>query len=505
MGSEDDFAEAEALLEALEAGKPIPKTKKSSPDSIAPNTNYNSLNVGDLVLFSNREYSEFLFNPISSICSVNTVLQGKRFLKGFVISKEPSSDIIRVRSFFLDNTSANIPFPTYLDYRVVASRVQLLDKNVELDVPNDEEVVNVQDNLNVNISNYLKEQKRKRLEEEQAKKIAEEEKRKKELKGVQGKIDEIKAIAEEIHPGRWDFGIIEPNDSQFKVSGDAGFRLTIHFPELTITNSDKRSHKITDLYIIMFFKNNMEHTGSIYGNRGTISYPELCSSYRHSHLRSSNDGNWGTFCLGDSTATSQIINGLVADRWNPALFRSCLTLLYTYSEWESLEGGPHIRMSAITTNSRVPTMNVDDSTKQRCFLAFIKRYENFPASLVVEGDINTFKVNVTEEFEKLVTDILPSQDFLVIKQLNGEYTPREVNSRDMTQRINDFNNYARRNASNAIHFKEQVLYTKVIDSSLNPENTTSLVANPRITNYIAFQLEKEMNQYQLKMESYELG
>lgn len=501
MGSEDDFAEAEALLEALETGQPITKKAPLNNNEISYNTTYDELTLGDLIKFDSTTYCELCSSPLINYFGITALDLGHRFLKGFVVDKENNGNVVRIRVY--GNPNNTIKSPYFLEYRVAANKVELLDINLE------ENIISQEDRTAAELSPSLiiEEEKKKALarelkeKEEKAKKDAEN--KKKELEKVQGRIDEITSIAEEIHPDRWSFDIIKSNE--FTINSTAKFRLTIHFPELTITNSNKRSHKISDLYICMFFNSNMEHIGGLYGNRGTISYPELCFNYRHSHLRPTSDSNWNSFCLGDGTTTSQIVNGLAADRWNPTLFRSCLLILYGYSEWESLEGGPYIRIAAVNNNSRTATMDVDDSTKIKYYRNFIKTYENFPVTLSTENNINKFKVNITEEFEQFVTRLILTDDLLVIKQLNGEYTPRENNISDVISRINNFNTNAKRNLSNGIVFKNQIIYTQCINSNLNMENITSLVANPNITRYIAEQLEKEINEYQLKIESYELG
>lgn len=145
-----------------------------------------------------------------------------------------------------------------------------------------------------------------------------------------------------------------------KIEGDLGIEvdlgtgnvpISILFPSLTISNENGQSHQIEDLYV--FFLEN-----HVYGMRGTLIYEEAIAGYMHSHLTSFSvyqdltglkvHISKGSFCLGSSTigtSLHQFYSGAFTnDHFGMYSF---LYGLKMYLQYESLKGGPHIKIQAI--------------------------------------------------------------------------------------------------------------------------------------------------------------
>lgn len=137
------------------------------------------------------------------------------------------------------------------------------------------------------------------------------------------------------------------------------FTIDIHFPEFEIRNSKGRKHTIKDLYFRVncefrdLFKSPDTMKASIYvsGMRSTHFTKEFSAGYRHSHLPSSSYGQFSGFCLGSSNFRILLSNlsiSLSHSDWY-LMFLS----IESYLKWESLEGGPHVRMENMTRETRI--------------------------------------------------------------------------------------------------------------------------------------------------------
>jgi len=139
--------------------------------------------------------------------------------------------------------------------------------------------------------------------------------------------------------------------------------ILIYFPKFNISNSEGRTHEILDLYIRLEF-NGILDTGpylksQITGFRTTLTEKEKSSGYIHSHIYSDSDYfdyfnenydgcNYRSFCLGTSEVGDLIQLIIGAETFDKNLFELFLLTLDSYVKWESLEGGPYIRMSQIS-------------------------------------------------------------------------------------------------------------------------------------------------------------
>ncbi len=154
-------------------------------------------------------------------------------------------------------------------------------------------------------------------------------------------------ILDSVFPDRYDF---------------SGSTLTLHFPEITITNTNNNQHIIRDLYVQLKFTTNLKRfTAMPVGRRLSLVPAEVTAQYRHSHLpRSTN--SWGTFCLGHTTMADKATDFISSDI-NPDHFLVFLYQLQDYVSWESLEGGPHIRLAESVLAVNKKANSSDPSTR----------------------------------------------------------------------------------------------------------------------------------------------
>jgi hypothetical protein len=318
---------------------------------------------------------------------------------------------------------------------------------------------------------------------------------------LEERIATVKELAEEMHPGDWDFARLVADE--FKNSDAAKYRLTIHFPEIEITNSEGEEHKITDLYVSMFFDESMAHCSDWHGARGSLSFAEYCAEYRHSHLSGLTSG-YSHFCLGEGT-TVDIVNGLLADRWNPDLLMRALLLMHTYVRWESLEGGPYCEMSSIASNSNESISFPSEVDKRTVVTELLKDCTDFPAKIEESNGLKAFKVDPTDpHFESIVTKYTPGR-YKVLKTASGEYLNAASNLEEQLDRSEEADTfYSNEPVRRKIRYKEQTINMTVLPD-VEEDTEHLLVANPEITRYVAEKLEKELNKYELNKRQHEFS
>lgn len=192
------------------------------------------------------------------------------------------------------------------------------------------------------------------FEKERIKKEKKEEERIEKLKNFVYKGEDVAKIANEI------FG-------EERVDNGSSY-ICIHFPEITITNSLGHKHLVRDLYIHInilydeFVRNNRSSIDiEIMGIRRTLSIREFDSGYSHSHLDGGID-DWGHFCMGVSpfaTLVTEVGMNPIADNWEMLLMS-----LENFLSWESLEGGPFIKIENIGNTRGIDSLynNIFDET-----------------------------------------------------------------------------------------------------------------------------------------------
>lgn len=127
----------------------------------------------------------------------------------------------------------------------------------------------------------------------------------------------------------------------------ANIHAVIHFPKVTITNSKKKTHDITDLWVRVNFQKDGRLASTIYGLRSSASNEEMVSQYFHSHLPNYtwDKIRWESFCTGTGQI-NQVI-GLLRNNFSATNFGLFCAHLKSYVAWESLEGNPYRRISDI--------------------------------------------------------------------------------------------------------------------------------------------------------------
>ena len=159
--------------------------------------------------------------------------------------------------------------------------------------------------------------------------------------------------------------------------------LTIHFPEIHITNTKEERHDIKDMFIRFYIKlhdidEDYKLEISMHGARTSISIKEYeYEGYRHSHLIRGNIGEFSEFCLGYSDF-KMIMQTIVLEP-TPENWYLLFLSIENYLSWESLEGGPYCKIGSLRyQDSNISGIVINE--------AFDKIYKNIPNSVLEISD-----------------------------------------------------------------------------------------------------------------------
>ena len=142
----------------------------------------------------------------------------------------------------------------------------------------------------------------------------------------------------------------------------------VYYPEIVITNSNRKSHIITDLYVKFSF----DYFGRLYTsftiNRGSYSDQEWYSHYKHSHTSGTFPNIIDCFsspCLGNGpiTSTIAVLRNTILETFSELEIVQFLMLMDDFLKWESLEGMPYKYIKNIT-NNRYRTISPDRYPKR---------------------------------------------------------------------------------------------------------------------------------------------
>lgn len=135
------------------------------------------------------------------------------------------------------------------------------------------------------------------------------------------------------------------------------YRLVLHFPELTITNTRGTQHKIKDFYMCFDFTTKMLLNNSK-GLRATMTYEEYTSGYGHSHLSGGIDGRLSTLCYGSGPLRTTV--SYMNHTWSIDHFTLMLMHAQNFARWESIEGVPYHRIDNIGSSTIARRIGLSD-------------------------------------------------------------------------------------------------------------------------------------------------
>lgn len=313
----------------------------------------------------------------------------------------------------------------------------------------------------------------------------------------------MKKSLTEMFDDNWD--IVETvTDNKYALS------LVLKFPEITIKNGRAGKKTLYDLFIKVEFDENLTVTKRMQGRRGAITYSEYISGYRHSHLPSSSSHSgdmenmceWKDFCLGNSEMSAiqrdwQVDrNSSAGEPFSIIQFELFMYQIEAYAGWESLGGGPYIRIENVHNYEGVTKLN--DRLLNNIYGNEIKNLKEFKVSF--DNSKNKFIVDL-EELEATLTKMDISVD-RVQKTRDGSYIySNNASLQLILSKISEQNIkfLVEDEKSNAFLFRNKPAPTYILEYDVKEDTSTAKeVVHPDLTKYFSNKLESHINHYFIK-------
>ena len=191
----------------------------------------------------------------------------------------------------------------------------------------------------------------------------------------------------------YDIGFPDESTTSYKV-------LILRWKEFIITNKRDETHRIKDMLVAMPFSSNGERFDQdLRGTRGSISYKEYKSRYRHSHLNSGFHP-FSTFCTGRdgiNNSWSELRLSTPKEKGvdeYSLMFESFLHQLNSFIRYESIEGTPYIYIQSLSYghSSRASNSNIVNSSNN-----FYKRFKESDIELAMDFNSGDLELIETDE------------------------------------------------------------------------------------------------------------
>lgn len=297
--------------------------------------------------------------------------------------------------------------------------------------------------------------------------------------------------------------IPEENLEIFQVSTKQ-IKITIHYPELIITNSTGMSHIMRDLYVTFNFAYNSSHmhwqlARTPVLRRTTYTCGEIKAGYVFSHCigRESNSSLFseiGSFCFG-SGVLGKIINNYQI-KIIPTEIVPFIIAFESYLKWESLEGSPYRRIDNIKEYEVVELKPANSDLLYELELEVLNKLEHFNYDFISEN--NDIKIILNNSSLNNIRQII--YDYVVNRKYNY-LLGRSVNGMFGELKKTDNTRYKNLNNMEIFVFKDKIIKSKVVDVSedMNELNKKiPLDINPRIVSAVVDSLIKKFKQELIK-------
>jgi hypothetical protein len=321
----------------------------------------------------------------------------------------------------------------------------------------------------------------------------------------------IEALLEELYPDLHDIVLdcsymisdtsLETNIAGFSYTScisEIYFKISfiIKYPEITISNTNGKSHLIKDLYVRAYVEGDSYNftVHEIEGARTTLTYIEARSNYVHSHIHTEiKDAHiYHKFCTGTGEIT-QIQSRLKLDSVK-AMFKMYFLQLNMFVTHESIEGIPYHYISSIGKLEKELLHMGDSACEDEFRRIFRKRKE--------EGFIIDLGWKIQGE-KVIISNIANLTAFLKYSDNAGryhEFVPTIHTEEGVYYSLHNAPKVPPNTAGKFLTFKgEQIPF--IIEESLTEveEMPTDFTIHPALVEYTKNQLEKQANEKRTRL------
>lgn len=204
--------------------------------------------------------------------------------------------------------------------------------------------------------------------------------------------------------------------------------ITVHFPEITVSNSIEQSHIIRDVYLKFEIRSNGV---KLYGlKRGTVTETEWRNNYWFSHCDSYRVSEWTrSFCFGYTDIAD--IKEKLAERNKLYVFKHLsyfLEAIKEYLSWESLEGVPYYKIDSVindVTRFQEKSINISNVPIEEMYNSCIRNITSLKYSYY-QNDNNEYVIRLEDSsnIAEHLTQAFPEHCYYF---LNGDSVEEKTN------------------------------------------------------------------------------
>lgn len=170
---------------------------------------------------------------------------------------------------------------------------------------------------------------------------------------------------------------IPPHSNYLEYTTSSSVQTYLDTREAWIMNNPQ---VIQEGYIIKYSESaaSFKIASGLFGTRSTLTPVEYKCGYEHSHLPCTNPASMAkdikltyfNFCLGEGEICQ--VFQMLETGFNPDIFTMLLYQIDNYVRWESLDGGPHIKMENLISGTPLRTIPKLTTTEVNSYLSILK-------------------------------------------------------------------------------------------------------------------------------------
>lgn len=288
-----------------------------------------------------------------------------------------------------------------------------------------------------------------------------------------------------------------------------GAYLIIHFPEVTLSNSDRLKMDIKDLFIRLTFAAD-GHISDIKGTRSTFTPAEAKGGYLHSHLTKrelfKDEKMFGQFlqpildyskfCLGSGQIRDH--SSLYNHKRLEEDMMSILLLCNSLASWESIEGTPHYSMEHIADGNR-EMHNVKENESNAFWNSFrLRRLPDTRIKWTIED--GRYKVIDNEALDAVIREWMNANSYntnkvVVYKREDGSFFRKsEISANIQIRPHPEHRDY--------VPFKGKRIPFK-LEGELRIVDDLPKYLHPVVKQYFIKQMEYHVNKFQARLNIFE--
>lgn len=264
--------------------------------------------------------------------------------------------------------------------------------------------------------------------------------------------------------------------------------ITVYFKQIFVRSSNNRdSITIRDVYFRVSYNSrglltNTEMT------RATRTLDEYSSGYVFSHTPGTTSFGWGRLCYGSGTSMSNLVT-LLSGEFSEDNYMLLFTNLESYLSYESLDGGPYIRIGNIKSSARynrgyIGYNDFVNAVREANSFKPIINYDRGIGMVISESDA------LWEEISKKFPSVCVPHNKITKREIDETPGNDEQTKREKIRKIQEINkNLVQRSL---LTFKGNVIHPKVQEMELEEEIngrdndlTIMLIRKPEFENLVS--------------------